>query len=39
MLKDLKMETLSYPKGENKKYKTFDLDMNYNQTLFELGTL
>ena len=39
MFKDLKMKTFSYPKAENKKYKTFDLDMNYNQTLFELGTL
>lgn len=34
MLKDLKMKVLPYPKGKNKKYETFDLDMNYNQTFF-----
>lgn len=34
MLKDLKMKVLPYPKGNNKKYETFDLDMNYNQTFF-----
>ena len=39
MINDLKMKVYTYPKGQNQKYKTTDLDMNYNQTLFEMGKL
>ena len=39
MINDLKMKVYTYPKGQNQKYKTTDLDMNYNQTLFEMVKL
>ena len=35
MVKDLKFDLFDYPKGQNKRYKTIDIDMNYQQSLFD----
>ena len=35
MLRDLKFDLFDYPKGQNKRYETIDIDMNYQQSLFD----